>query len=116
MKNLKVAHWTFMGQWDCCKVPVVCHVINWIRCGIIWSKKYPKLAEDLMIVIQQQLKEGEKDSDDKVTLSSFGRIYPKSFQNPASFIKPQPHIKPALQLLKKRKKKLFLMSNYLTEF
>jgi hypothetical protein len=41
------AYWTLMGFIDCCKIPLICHIVDQIKKGKVKGKSYLQFAFDL---------------------------------------------------------------------
>lgn len=60
LESAKGAHWTMMGFNECYKVPIVCHITDCIKRGIV-KKSYRHLAFDLNEVAIDQLESVTSD-------------------------------------------------------
>ena len=48
VENVEGAHMTMMGYFESCKIPVICHIVQLLRKGVIKDKSYQQFAYDLL--------------------------------------------------------------------
>ena len=75
----KSAHIAFLGIYEACRVPIVCHLVHHIIMGNI-KKSYMQVSFDLYEVSHRQFY--NYDCDRVYPLATFGRCMPEMLKNP----------------------------------